>query len=1621
MATSRTIRLFVSSTFADMKAERDTLQREVFPKLKQLCLSKGLRFQAIDLRWGVSEEAGRHNRTMRICLRELQRCQEGTPKPNFLILLGDRYGWRPLPETIPADLFDRLKEQITVESVETANLLSTCYRRDNNAVPPAYILQPRQDDDARWYGIVEPTLLSRLQSAAVAIGSDPHLEALAIGLSATHQEIIHGALAVPDAREHVHAFFRMIRNPPGQPPAKDFMDRLPNGAPDPDAPTQLTRLKEKVTGHIGTSNTHRYTLDWREEGNFTDPDLAGFREGVYRALESVILNQISQLESIPNEEQEENAHRDFGQERRDGFVGRGELLDRVAAHLATGTGRPLAVVGSAGSGKSAFMAKAVEQARAAHPKATIIERYIGASPASSDLVTLLRNVVAIIRRKFPAPTPKDPEERGERDEDIPFEIDLLIAALQEALRRPTAAAPLYLFLDALDQLSDTHQAHQLNWLSSTIPQHMRLIVSTVMPEGGDGSPSHPPMSTESERSALAPNQDASAPLWRALDSRIAVDDRILLDKLRREYGEQMLDHRLNGLRRTLQPEQREAVLRTFAIEGSPLWLRAATTEAARYADWQTLLDFPPDMTGLMHHILEKLSAEEDHGEMLVSRALGYLACARHGLAEDEMLDVLSADQEVMENFRQRHPKSPPVQSLPVAVWVAFRGDVAGYLAEHDAQQARLIRFYHRQLADVAAEDYLARDGGRAGHRALACYFGDRPLHAGGDRLKAIDLRKVSELPFQRTHAEMWDELEELLCNLEFIEAKCAAGMTYDLLADYDRALDRWVGHRRDDVFGPPPDPVSECLRESTAEVLAGTRTSFAAVVRRAFLTRIFGSRAAEDDPEEGQKPMHSRGEQLPDGYFGVDRGAAGAMDAMRRTDTALARPVAESIISTPAGRVEVFARFVSSYAHVLVRDATMTAGLAHNSAADGPIASAATNVISSRGPLLLRRGRPAFAQRPALLRTIEVDGDIDFPLAITPDGRIAVYGTWHPHLVVLDLTTGATRKTIGQTERLRAIALSPDARTAVTAGGDLCVWDLVTGLCRRTLGAKAAICVAMTADARIAISIHEDDRSLRVWDLTTGRCARMLPGHYGGDAVVAITPDGRFAVSGARDGSVSLWDVSNSLRRWTHRGHFCNERRKGVGAVAITADGRLAVSGGEDGQVHVWDVTRAKRLRTFTEHSLDGTYVRTVALSPDGRLLITGGNDGKVRAWDLGDGNCIQTIDTTYVIATAVAASGRLVVWASGNYYSKDKRIHLWDVTGTPVAKTAGSYGGPVVLKGRGSVVSASTSRGTVRFWDYFTGTCARSIDAHSQEVTGLAAACNGKAVSASRDDSVHVWGLSDGDSERVLPSSRGTYRLAAVANNRIVVGWEWKGNALRSWDVESGTFLRLLDGHDETSFVDAGLDGRLLVSTGTDEIQPDESGQHEGDHTFRVWDLATGTYLTVLRAHFEASRHTSGARDWGLSPDGRLMLSATDEGLRLQSLNGASSLIRTPATDELKRRSTSLSILVVAPHGRLVVTGSHDGVIRAWDLVTKECRWSRRVHDGLVSRIVIRSDGRVALSGGQDTTLYMWDVGTGKQVAAYATNPKTSALPGPCCRPEEVVHEAYVPVATRNPAASLV
>jgi tetratricopeptide (TPR) repeat protein len=98
--SSRIIRVFISSTFRDMQAERDYLVKFIFPQLRKLCESRGVTWGEVDLRWGITDEQSAEGQVLPICLAEIERS-----RPYFIGLLGERYGW--IPEEIEPELVEQ--------------------------------------------------------------------------------------------------------------------------------------------------------------------------------------------------------------------------------------------------------------------------------------------------------------------------------------------------------------------------------------------------------------------------------------------------------------------------------------------------------------------------------------------------------------------------------------------------------------------------------------------------------------------------------------------------------------------------------------------------------------------------------------------------------------------------------------------------------------------------------------------------------------------------------------------------------------------------------------------------------------------------------------------------------------------------------------------------------------------------------------------------------------------------------------------------------------------------------------------------------------------------------------------------------------------------------------------------------------------------------------------------------------------------------------------------------------------------------------------------------------------------------------------------------------------------
>src|SRR5207245_3162765 len=126
----------------------------------------------------------------------------------------------------------------------------------------------------------------------------------------------------------------------------------------------------------------------------------------------------------------------------------------------------------------------------------------------------------------------------------------LLRDFPERLKRARRERPLIIFLDALDQLSDS----ALHWLPQTLPQHVHLVLSTL------------------------PEPHPWLPMLR---SRYPGRSFLELPGLPPRDGEKLLELWLRDARRTLQPTQREALMAAFSDCPLPLWLKLAFPQARR--------------------------------------------------------------------------------------------------------------------------------------------------------------------------------------------------------------------------------------------------------------------------------------------------------------------------------------------------------------------------------------------------------------------------------------------------------------------------------------------------------------------------------------------------------------------------------------------------------------------------------------------------------------------------------------------------------------------------------------------------------------------------------------------------------------------------------------------------------------------------------------------------------------------------------------------------------------------------------------------------------------------------------------------------------------------------------
>jgi WD40 repeat protein/ribosomal protein L9 len=1406
----KAFRMFVSSTFADFAAERGILQRELFPALDAYCTAKGYQFYPIDLRWGVNEEAQLDHRTAEICLGEVRAAKQDYPPPNVLIMIGNRYGFVPLPYAIAQDEFEAIIAWLEGQGRRDAvHSLGAVYQRDDNYLVPrglsgraltsAYTLRSRVDEvpelrSAEEWAKREAELRAILQEAANVILQPDAAAQKKYFLSLTEQEIICGLL---ESRSGIDTPFQPS---PGtdDPPAIAFMREIVTESDTAasairhyfEEEPRLELLKDRIRHTLSADHIVIATAVVDQDGKFSKRYLENFAAQIESKLKFAIDRHIARIEAKERTldfalTSEREAHVEFGKRKREIFIGREKELAAIARYCAGAGEQPLVLHGRSGLGKSALMARAIADAEAAAGP-PVIYRFIGASAASSSLRALFVSIIEDLAAYGIVAMP------GEFEQDA----NKFYAQIEKLLSSITS--PAIVFLDALDQLQ---KPHDLGWLPAKLPKALKLVVSVL------------------DDAAYA----ADSGLYRDLKDRLAPDAFLEIEWLSLAQGREILSALQQQSGHRLQDSQCDYIIRKFEQAGaSPLYVRSAFEIARSWKSYHRAgkcrFVLADDTEGLIAQFIAELSSIHHHEAEVVTRTLGCLVAAKNGLSAKELTDILSRDTGVMgaissERFGAQTDKLPP------SVWVRLNRDLSPFLVEKQIDDQPLLQFFHRQVAQVAHAQHYERYKTEL-HAALAAYFESQATQLNGKTV--YGKRSLSELPYQLDRSDNTSRLGEILMSPDWMQQKLAAFGVRPLIDDYQYARTRaqqLAGQALELAAGPLGRDERQLAAQIIGRISAdlvddpGEDTAIDSLLKKAralvtppALVPRWQSLTAPGGPEirrfEGHTGYVNAVALSPDGRYIVS-GSGYPDNTLRLWEAASGREIA---------RFEAHTRDVMAVAF----------------SPDG------RHIVSGSGDRTLRLWEVASGRELACF-----NGHWDWVtgVAFSPDGRYIVSGSDDGTLRLWDWATGReVTRFEGHTRGVSALAFSSDGRHIVSGAGresDWCaaaprdntlrLWEAASGreVARFEGHTDSVNAVAFSPDGRYIVS-GSGDRTLRLWDVSSGQ-SRRFDGHAAPVPAVAFSPDGRQIVSGSGDGTLRLWEAA-SAREVAHL-----ECHGGVTAVAFSPDGRYIVSGSNDTTLRLWEPARAASGHETAGFEGHAESVRGVAFSPDGRHIVSGSIDKTLRLWEAASGREVARFeDPSAVEAVAFAPDGRHVV--SG---SADTMLRVWEVA-SGQSRCFEGHTSPVTavaFSPNGRHIASGSYDNTLRIWELTSGQS--RIFATRNWVLAVGFSPDGRhIVSGSIDKTLRLWEAASGREVARFEGHTDLVDAVAFSPDGRYIASGSMDHTLRLWEAPSGREIARFEGHTGVvAAVAFSPDGRYIVSG-------------SGDETLRLWEVASGREL---------------------------------------------------------------------------------------------------------------------------------------------------------------------------------
>lgn len=448
---------------------------------------------------------------------------------------------------------------------------------------------------------------------------------------------------------------------------------------------------------------------------------------------------------------------------------------------------------------------------------------------------------------------------------------------------------------------------------------------------------------------------------------------------------------------------------------------------------------------------------------------------------------------------------------------------------------------------------------------------------------------------------------------------------------------------------------------------------------------------------------------------------------------------------------------------------------------------------------------------------LRLDGQVHC-IAFSPDGRILVTGSTDRSARFWDPASGARLgEPLKHEYRVTQVGFRPDGRVVFTGclDGRVRLWDAQT---RRLISDQPRMRGRQeeSRPARIAtfggggtslvtnqMLSSTEHVGAGLWDGATGEPIGNGLFHDRSVCAVALSQDGRIALSGGEDKTARLWDARTGRSLGPPLHH-----QETVRAVVLSHDGTLALAGTDGGTAQLWDVSTGKSVGNPMRHET-GRSIRDLAFHPSGREVVTASEDGTARVWSLPSGRQTEVSTTD---AGLNEQEPRLA-------YSPDRRLML-------VAYTDG----------------------TARVRDAVTQIESGMFLKHDKEVLSVAWSPDGRRLlTGCIDGTVRVWLARTREPFGKPVSHQGPVRSVAFSPDGHVVLSGGEDKTARLWDAESGKPIGPPLIHNENVVAAAfSPDGRTLLTLTEDGTVRRWAGPtvpRGPDELFILWaELVTGS-----------------------------------------------------------------------------------------------------------------------------------------------------------------------------------